>query len=351
MSRFVSILTLVVIVISVIGVIAAVVILLSDGKSSKDKDNNDKAKEKNSKVKDNKNEKNSESSKKRERVNVYDSRDILDFDDICSIGSGEPKGIIVRKNKTEFIGVLEVYGINYNLLSLEEREMLELNFQKLLNGIDYPFQIHIQSRKLDIENYSKFYTTNLEKIKKSIDIQKNKVNFLKQNNADEKEISKAEIQLNRLVNEYNYGLQIKEWIIERCKYKNMLEKRYFIIVSHKHNQSAFSDKLTFEEMLSNAYFDINNKISSIITSLKRTKLNGKMLSPDEVAELLYCSYNKDDSETYKFKNAVKARYSHYFVKAEPVEVKIAKRRIEKLEKAEKDILNELNRQEKASKGA
>ena len=37
----------------------------------------------------------------------------------------------------------------------------------LLNGIDYPIQIFVQSRKIDIENYKKMYEDMLAEIKRT----------------------------------------------------------------------------------------------------------------------------------------------------------------------------------------
>jgi predicted RNase H-like nuclease (RuvC/YqgF family) len=122
----------------------------------------------------------------------------------------------------------------------------------------------------------------------------------------------------------------------------MLERRYYIAVSHIYNDSKFKEQLTEKEKLSNAFFDIENKASSLISALQRAKLSGKLLTGEEIAELLYISYNKADSEHYKFENALKSKFSHLYTTAEPVERKAMKRRLKDLEKEEEKITKEID---------
>ncbi len=62
-------------------------------------------------------------------------------------------GIIVTKEKN-LRAVLMVSSINFDLKSSDEREALIYNFQRLLNSLrDYPIQIVVQSRPLDLAEY------------------------------------------------------------------------------------------------------------------------------------------------------------------------------------------------------
>lgn len=58
--------------------------------------------------------------------------------------------------------VIEVAAVNFELKSEEEQTAILQNFQNFLNSIDFPLQIAITSRKLDIEDYLKLVdaTTN-----------------------------------------------------------------------------------------------------------------------------------------------------------------------------------------------
>jgi len=67
------------------------------------------------------------------------------------------EGIIVLRNKA-LRGVLMVSSVNFALKSTEEQNAIIYQFQNFLNGLDFPIQILVQSRRLNITGY-------LEKIK------------------------------------------------------------------------------------------------------------------------------------------------------------------------------------------
>lgn len=264
-------------------------------------------------------------------VNYGETQDFLDFDDIQIFSQDNPMGLVVKNNKSEFIGMIEVFGLNYNLLSIEEREILEDSFGKLLNGIDYGIQIYVQSRKLNIDKYEGKYDTRLDEIKKNIDSLTARYNFIKENNEEADKLQEMEVRINKLVSQYNYGIEIKEYMMERSKAKNILERKYYIVITHRHNARMFEEAQTYNEILNNAFFDVANKANSLITALQRAKLGGKMLNGIELAEVLYSSYNKSDSSVYKIDNAIKSHYSHLYTTATAVELKTIARQLDDIE--------------------
>jgi hypothetical protein len=274
-------------------------------------------------------------------VKYGETQDFLDFDDIEVFSQDNPMGLVVRDNKSEFIGMIEVFGLNYNLLSIEEREILEDSFGKLLNGIDYGIQIYVQSRKLNIDKYESKYDIRLDEIKKNIDSLTQRYNFLKENNEELDKLADMEIKINKLVSQYNYGIEIKEYMMERSKAKNILERKYYIVISHRYNAKLFEESQTYKEILNNAFFDVANKGNSLVTALQRAKLGGKMLSGIELAEVLYSAYNKSDSSVYKIDNAVKSQFSHLITTATAVELKTIARQLDDIEKLKEEEFQKL----------
>ncbi len=63
--------------------------------------------------------------------------------------------VIVLKNGS-FRGVLAVSSINYDLKSSEEQDAIINQYQGFLNSLDFPIQILISSRKLNINSYIEF---------------------------------------------------------------------------------------------------------------------------------------------------------------------------------------------------
>jgi hypothetical protein len=66
--------------------------------------------------------------------------------------------VIVLKNGT-LRAVLAVSAINFELKATDEQEAIIGQYQNFLNSIDFPLQILISSRKLNIDTYLDFLTT------------------------------------------------------------------------------------------------------------------------------------------------------------------------------------------------
>ena len=70
------------------------------------------------------------------------------FVDIADIKNG----VIILKNKA-LRAVLEVSSINFELKSQDEQKAIIYSFQNFLNSLDFPVQMVVQSRKLNIKQY------------------------------------------------------------------------------------------------------------------------------------------------------------------------------------------------------
>lgn len=324
---------------ALLAIIFGLAVVFTDGKIL-EKSKKDKTEKNSNKQPKNASKVNKKSPKVKEGKIGY-TQDFLNFDDIEIFSKDNPMGLIIKGNKSEFVGIVEVFGINYNLLSMEERLNLEESFSKLLNGIDYPIQIYVQSRKLDIEKYDHKYDTRLQEIKDNIDSQSIRLKFLKENNEDNEKLLSLEGKINKLIGQYEYGIEVKEYMMDRSKQKNILDRKYYIVISYKHNSTRFAQNLTYEEILANAFSDVANKSNSLINALTRSKLGGKILNGIELAEVLYSAYNKQESSVYKISNALKSQFNHLYTSATPVEVKKIARKIEEIEKAEKDEYKKL----------
>ncbi|MEI7425413.1 MAG: hypothetical protein WCK16_00610 [Candidatus Moraniibacteriota bacterium] len=65
--------------------------------------------------------------------------------------------VIVLKNGS-LRAVLEVSAINFELKATDEQEAIISQYQNFLNSVDFPLQILISSRKLNIDSYVEFLT-------------------------------------------------------------------------------------------------------------------------------------------------------------------------------------------------
>ncbi len=60
--------------------------------------------------------------------------------------------MIVRKNGTQYIMILQCNGVNYDLMSEDEKIAVEEGFVQFLNTLRFPIQLYIQSRTLNLRD-------------------------------------------------------------------------------------------------------------------------------------------------------------------------------------------------------
>lgn len=326
-------------------------ILISDNKATK-KENNNLSKNnsrKKSKKKDTstkvKNTNNKGILNKLSEEEILDSSEILEFDCIENIITSTRSVGLVRRGNT-YLGYINIKGINYNLLSLDERIRLEKNYQDMLNGLDFPIQIYIQSRKVNSTNYINRYVERLKVLKEKIDDLSRKLEQV-EGHESEQEYQMLAKEVNRYVRQYEYGINIVNYTEERCMSKDMLQRKYYIILGHE--LTGEESKLDRNTMLGQAFNNINNKAESIISVLRRSDLKGELVSAIECADLLYSSYNKSESELIDLKKVVKSKFNSLITTSTPVEEKIIDRQIELKEKEIEDIkvsINEINSEDR-----
>ena len=76
--------------------------------------------------------------------------------------------MIVRKNGKQYVMAIECKGINYDLLSEDEKDAVQQGFIELLNTLRFPIQLYVQTRTLDLTDTIKKYIKRTDEIKDSI---------------------------------------------------------------------------------------------------------------------------------------------------------------------------------------
>ena len=136
-------------------------------------------------------------------------------------------GII--ENNGNFIKIIKVIPINYDLKSSLEKEAILNSFKLFLKTCDFDMQILIQSRKEDLNSY-------ISQIKSQIEIEKNE--------------NKKEIFQNFI----NY-IQIQN------KEKNSSSKNFYIIISYIMKDKEEKPMKFIRENLNEKYFKIKDSLS------------------------------------------------------------------------------------------
>ena len=132
-----------------------------------------------------------------------------------------------------------------------------------------------------------------------------------------REINNARFELIKAQNLYEYGLDIVNNTEKMNLNKNILKKHYYVIIAYVPEENTNTGYDT-EEMKSMAFSDLYTKAQALISSLSVCEVSGKVLDSEELAELVYIAYNRDDAETYQLDNALKAGVDELYSTAKDV---------------------------------
>lgn len=279
-----------------------------------------KAKEKTKENKKNKYElkdkkkKTEETASKKSVDNSYSKQSIMNFMEFDKIEDN----MIVQKKGKRFLMVVECQGVNYDLMSNMEKVSVEEGFQQFLNTLRHPIQIYIQTRTINLENSLSNYK---DKVKEVEDRYNQMYYQYKQMKAAEvysqQELDKYLFEITKQRNLLEYGKDLIHNTEKMSLNRSVLNKKYYVIVPY-FSEELGNEKYDYEEIKNMAFSELYTKSQSIIRTLSSCSVNGKILSSKELVELLYVSYNRDESETFGIDKAVKANYDELYSTAPDV---------------------------------
>ena len=286
-----------------------------------------KSKEKNKTVSIKKTEKNKNESTDIKGTKEYTKESIFSFLEFDKIEDN----MIITKNGNKFIMGIECQGINYDLMSGLEKNSVEQGFIQFLNTLRYPIQLYIQTRTVNLESGLIRYKEKLQDIKDRLLKKQMEYNRIKSLNLNPKEIENAKLELTREQNLYEYGLDIINNTERMSLNKNILRKHYYVMISYTPEEIGSND-YNLEEIRNIAFSELYTKAQSIISSLSMCGVNGKILDSEELVDLLYVAYNRDESEIYDMEKAKRAGYDELYSTSQDV----LDKRMEEIDKKIKD---------------
>lgn len=177
--------------------------------------------------------------------------------------------------------VLLVASINFALKSEDEQNAIISAYVGFLNNLDFPLQIVIQSRELNIDNY---------------------LNFLKQ-----KEKEQTNELLKMQTSEY------LQYITELISLGKIMNKRFYAVISYNplsDKQKGFFSKLADslrpatiikmkEEKFLKRKAELNRRVENVIGGLASLGVNSAQLDTQSLIELFYNTYNPETSANQK----------------------------------------------------
>lgn len=194
-----------------------------------------------------------------------------DFLDIAEIKDT----VLILKNGS-LRSIVEVGSVNFELKSADEQTAIIQAFQNFINSIDFPLQITVASRKLDIGPYLKSVNELLEK------------------------------QVNELLR--IQAVEYSRFVQGLTELANIMSKKFYVVVPFyavetPATKKSFTD--TFKSLfapskfikslsdaeLENYKIQINQRVDVIVSGISGLGLESRMLGKEELLSLFYSYYN------------------------------------------------------------
>jgi len=258
--------------------------------------------------------KTSEEKEKKASSQEYSKQSIFNFMDFEHIEDN----MIIQKKGKRFLMVVECQGINYDLMSGIEKTSVESGFQQFLNTLRHPIQIYVQTRTINLENSLQTYKQRLADIKLELDRKEIQYKqMIAAGNYSDEEINKQKIEALRLKNLYEYGQDIVLYTEKMSLNRSVLRKQYYIIIPY-YSSEAGNELLDKEEVKNLAFSELYTRAQSISRVLSACSISSRVLDSYDLADLLYSSYNRDESEVYGLERALRAGYDELYSTAPEV---------------------------------
>lgn len=260
--------------------------------------------------------------------------------------------MIIQKDGSRYLMVINCQGVNYDLMSAVEKNSVEEGFVQFLNTLRHPIQIYVQTRSINLENSLQVYRSKLQEVQDKYDTMSKRYELMKDSGQyTNDQLAKEYFELTKQANLCEYGNSVIQDTEKMSLNENILNKNYYIIVPYLAAEIG-NDKLDKQEIKGIAFSELYTRCQSIISSISVCGVRGKILRSNELVELLYMAYNRDEAETFGLEKAIKAGFNELYSTAPDVYEKkmkeldkiIEEKAMEKAQNAVNEAKSEIQQQ-------
>lgn len=278
----------------------------------------------------------------------YKTESIMDFMEFDTVVDN----MISQKDGMRYIMVVECQGINYDLMSEVEKNSVEEGFIQFLNTIRHPIQIYTQTRTINLDSSIQTYKEKVKELQYALEKQEMQYNQMVRSEAyTQEQLNKVYFELTKQRNLYEYGKDIIYNTEKMSLNKNVLNKKYYVVIPYFVEELG-EGKFDKEEQRNMAFSELYTRAQSVVRTLGICGINGRVMTSNELVELLYMAYNRDEAEVYGLDKALKAGYDELYSTAPDVvdkQMRALDKEIEEeaLEKAKAKVTEARSEKQKA----
>ncbi len=249
--------------------------------------------------------------------------DFMEFDEVID-------DMIVRRGGKQYVMVLQCNGVNYDLMSEQEKIGVEEGFVQFLNTLRFPIQLYIQSRTLNLRDIIAKYKERVDAFAQ--DIQKLDARIAQAKAQGNRAVlEKLNFERRRKINVLEYGIDITDYVEKLSSNKNVLQQKTYVIVSYYSAEIGGSlENYSKEEIYNMCFSELYTRCQNIASALGTAQIQSTILDSEELAELLYIAYNRDEAELLQFSKALNSQFDALYSSGKDVLQK-------KQEKLDKEI--------------
>jgi type IV secretory pathway VirB4 component len=179
--------------------------------------------------------------------------------------------------------VLMVSGVNFALRSETEQNIITAGYQNFLNTLDFPLQIIIHSRKINIDKY-------LQKLASYEQAEPSPL--LRNQNAEYREFIRGFVEKNAIMEKTFFA--VVPWVaVPLPTAKSVLRFIPFLGRSKAAEATEAQEK---EESFEESLEQLQQRVSQVVEGLAAVGLQAIPLGNRELAEMLYNFYNPESVE-------------------------------------------------------
>ena len=237
--------------------------------------------------------------------------DFMEFDRV-------EDNMIIKIDGKKYLMVVECQGVNYDLMSRIEKTSVEEGFQQFLNTLRHPIQIYIQTRTINLENSISTYKKKVDEIEQKYERMKSEYQQMQDEGIySQEQLDRYYYELTKQRNLYEYAKDIVYNTEKMSLNRNVLNKKYYIVIPY-YVEEVGNNQYDKEEIKNMAFSELYTKAQAVVRTLSACSVSGKILTSDELVDLLYVAYNRDESEVFGIDKAKKASYEDLYSTSQDV---------------------------------
>ena len=265
---------------------------------------------------------------KKEKTHEMRKEDVFDFMEFDEITDN----MIIQNKGTRYTMMIQCKGINYDLMSDVEQLAVEEGFITFLNTLTSPIQLYVQAQNLDLKGTIRVYKDHVDKIREefeNVNQEYNKIN--EAFDSTKQQIANIERERNKTLNVYEYASDIVNYVERISLNKSLLQRTFFVLVSYNSSEINAIDRFSKEEVRNICYNELVTRAQSIINGLASCSVAGRILNSNEIADVLYTAYNRDDKGLMSVKEALDSGFYRLYSTSEDIFLKKQKKLQEEID--------------------